>query len=233
MSFTASTVIVLIGIAAVSYMLGSISFAVIFTKIFTGNDVRDFGSKNAGMTNVARVAGKKAAALTFICDVAKGAVAVLLAKVFGTFLIGLLAKSSDITAINPLIFGFFAGFFVIIGHIYPVFFGFHGGKGVAAAFGIMLFIDWRAALIGISGFLIIFLFTRIVSISALSACISVPITTYFLYDESSYTIPVLGMSQRTVCLIFAIIYALVVIFAHRSNIKRLINGTENKMGKNK
>ena len=126
-------------IAVVAYLIGSISFSIIFTKKFAGFDVREKGSGNAGSTNMLRSVGKGAAALTLLCDVLKGVVAVAIG-----LLIGEMVKAD---ANTRAILVEIAGAFVIIGHTFPIFFGFKGGKGVATALGVLLITNWRIGLI--------------------------------------------------------------------------------------
>ena len=126
-----------IAVAIISYLIGSISFSVIFTKKFAGFDVREKGSKNAGSTNVLRTAGKKIAIITLLCDILKGIVAVLLAKFMGE------QYGHDNIAVLVQI----AALFVALGHTFPIFFGFKGGKGVATSLGVLLLINWKLGLI--------------------------------------------------------------------------------------
>lgn len=232
MNIVLINLLVILGIMVVSYLLGSINFAIIYTKAFKGVDVRDFGSKNAGMTNVSRVAGKKAAALTFICDVAKGAVAVMIGRFLSVYLIDRFTYTTVENSIDPLFFAYLAGFCCIIGHIYPLFFGFRGGKGVASALGILLFVDWRVALLALLVFLIVLAFSRMVSLSSMCAAVSVPILTYLLYDGfAAYTYTFLGMSQHVLVTLCSLLYTIIIIFTHRSNIVRIVHGEEKKIGK--
>ena len=119
-------------VAIIAYAIGSVNFSIIFSKKFAGFDVREKGSGNAGTTNMLRSAGKGLAALTLICDILKGVVAVLVA-----FWIGKIA-----TNVKPEILVQLAGFFAVVGHTFPVYFGFKGGKGVATSLGILLLINW-------------------------------------------------------------------------------------------
>lgn len=227
----AAIITVMAGVCAASYLLGSVSFAVIFTKVFAGVDVRDYGSKNAGMTNVSRVAGKKAAALTFICDVAKGAVAVILSRYIGVWFLDKLAGTVIENSVDPQFFAYLAGLFCVIGHIYPLFFGFKGGKGVASMLGILLFVDWRTALITLLVFIIVLVFSRIVSLSSLSAAIAYPILTFLMYDGGEkFKYVFLGLNQHMLITLCALCYALILFFTHRTNIIRLIHGQERKIG---
>ncbi len=194
----------------VAYFLGSISFSVIFSRKFAGFDVRDKGSKNAGTTNVLRTVGTKVAALTLVCDVLKGVFAVLLAM-----LAGKIWTDSNIEITTNLTY--LAGFFAILGHTFPIFFEFRGGKGVATALGVLITLNWKIGLICLIFALIIIAFTKMVSVGSLLAAVLYPILTIFMGEVSF--IPVL----------ISILIALLVIFNHRENIKRIKNGTENKI----
>ena len=201
---------VYIGVIIVAYFLGSISFSVIFSRKFAGFDVRDKGSKNAGTTNVLRTVGTKVAALTLVCDVLKGVFAVLLAM-----LAGKIWADSNIEITTNLTY--LAGFFAILGHTFPIFFEFRGGKGVATALGVLITLNWKIGLICLIFALIIIAFTKMVSVGSLLAAVLYPILTIFMGEVSF--IPVL----------ISILIALLVIFNHRENIKRIKNGTENKI----
>ncbi len=199
-----SAVYVLVGLVA--YLIGSISFAVIWGKKFGGIDVREKGSKNAGSTNVLRTVGKKAAALTLICDILKGVVAVFIA-----ILASKIWQDSDEEVLKYL-----AGLLVILGHTFPIYFGFRGGKGVATALGVLLVINPQIGGICLIFALIIMIVTRWVSLGSIMAAILFPILTLFL-SESFYS------------KLISVLIALLVVFNHRSNIKRLKEGTENKI----
>ena len=154
-------------VGLIAYLLGSISFSIIFTQKFAHVDVRTKGSGNAGSTNVLRVAGKKAAALTLLCDVLKGVVAILIA-----FIVGKIIKAEpNICAILCEI----AGILVVIGHTFPIFFKFKGGKGVATSLGVLLTINWRLGLICLVFALVIMIITRIVSLGSISAAVLFPV----------------------------------------------------------
>ena len=201
-------------ISILSYFIGSVSFSVIFGKIFGGLDVRDHGSGNAGSTNVLRTVGKKAAILTLLCDLLKGVLAVLLA-----FIVGNIVKTSDRALLIQL-----SGVFVLVGHIWPIFFNFKGGKGIATALGVLLIVNWQIGLICLLFALILMALTRMVSIGSVMAAILFPILTIFLTN----TFIVKGSY-----LIFGVIISLIVIYKHRENIKRVLNHTENKLGNKK
>ncbi len=196
-------------VALVSYLIGSISFSVIFTKKLAGFDVRDKGSGNAGSTNVLRTAGKGIAALTLVCDVLKGVVAIFLAKAIADF-----DNVNHAEYVVQL-----AGLMVVLGHTFPVFFKFKGGKGVATSLGIILLINWQIGLICLVFALILMLLTRMVSLGSVAAAILFPVLTLFITDNY-----IVAGDYR----IFGILLGIFVCYNHRSNIKRLLKGTENK-----
>ena len=210
-----TTILMSAVVALVGYLLGSISFAILIMKLYTHKDIRDFGSGNAGMTNILRTLGKKAAALTLIGDLGKGVLAVVLARwVFS--LAGI-----ENTAIGAYV----AGFFALIGHIYPLYFGFKGGKGILVSAGVILVLDPLLFPILIAVFLITVIFTKIVSLSSLVCCAVYPIATYVVHMLQGR--PALIDTLLAVCI------SLIVVFMHRSNIKRLLNGTEARFGQKK
>lgn len=203
--------------AIIAYLIGSISFAVIFTKKIKGFDVREKGSKNAGSTNVLRTAGKGVAVLTLICDIAKGIVAIAIA-----LLIGKIAKlSDDSSALLVEI----AGICVVLGHTFPIFFKFKGGKGVATSLGVLLMTNWRIGLICLVFALVVMAISKMVSLGSISAAILYPILCIFINE--SYLIG--GKDAHFSYVVFALILALIVILNHRTNIKRLLRGEENKL----
>ena len=204
---------IIIGIIA--YAIGSISFSVIFSKKIAGFDVREKGSGNAGSTNVLRTVGKKAAALTLICDILKGIVAILIAVIIGN-----IVKDIDKALLVQI-----ASIAVVIGHTFPIFFGFKGGKGVATSLGVLLLINWQIGVICLVFALVIIALTRMVSAGSILAAILFPVLTLFIGQD--YYI----VSGNY--FIFSIIMALMVAFNHRTNISRILNGTENKLSFNK
>lgn len=201
--------------ALVGYLLGSISFSVIFSKKLAGVDVREKGSKNAGSTNVLRVAGKQAAALTLICDILKGVIAILIAIIIGNII------HADNNAKGILVE--IAGLAVVLGHTFPCFFNFKGGKGVATSLGVLMMINWRIGLICLVFALIIMIVFKIVSIGSIMAAILFPVLCLFI--PWNFIVP----GSRISFVIFSIILALMVIFNHRSNITRLLSGEEKQL----
>lgn len=199
-------------VAIVAYLLGSISFSVIVSKKLAGFDVREKGSGNAGATNVLRSVGTKGAILTLLGDALKGVVAILFA-----ILVGAIAKNSDKALLVQI-----AGILVVIGHTFPIFFEFKGGKGVATALGVLLMTNWKIGLICLVFALVLMVLTRMVSMGSVGAAILFPVLTLFIH--SNYTV-----SDGSSYFIYSIILAVIVAFNHRSNIQRILNGTENKL----
>ena len=203
-------------IAVIAYLIGSISFSVIISKKMAGFDVREKGSGNAGSTNVLRSVGKKAAALTLILDVLKGVVAVVIAIILGNI----------VPDINRELLVQIAGIAVVLGHTFPVFFGFKGGKGVATSLGILLISNWQIGLICLVFGIVLIALTRMVSLGSCTAAVLFPVLTLFINEH--YTVLTEGKSG-SVYFIYSVILAVIVLYNHRSNIKRILNGTENKI----
>ncbi|MGI6039503.1 MAG: glycerol-3-phosphate 1-O-acyltransferase PlsY [Clostridiales bacterium] len=186
-------------VVLISYLCGSLNFSIIVSKYANGSDIRGFGSGNAGITNYIRSFGTKSALGVLIGDVLKCVVPVLLAG----WMVGFMGK-------------LVAGIAVILGHMFPVFFRFRGGKGVLTTAALILVIDWRIFLICISLFAVIVQFTRYVSLGSVCAVAALPFCTWLFYDANLHFI------------VATVLIAALVIFMHRSNIKRLIEGTESK-----
>ncbi|MFV0414517.1 MAG: glycerol-3-phosphate 1-O-acyltransferase PlsY [Oscillospiraceae bacterium] len=196
------------------YVLGSISFAVLICKVFFKEDVRSKGSGNAGMTNVLRSFGKKGAVLTLLGDVGKGILAVWIGRwVFMLVLPG----------IDVLYGAYVAGIFAIVGHMFPVFFGFKGGKGVATSGGVILALQPVVALILLSVFLLLVFLTKMVSLGSVIGMSLYPLATLVWCLKVSYRAPVFS----TLC---AAVISILVVFMHRANIQRIFAGTEYKFG---
>ena len=193
-----------------SYLIGSINFSVILSKKMAGFDVREKGSGNAGTTNMLRSVGKKAAAITLVCDILKGVISILLA-----ILIGKIAGSSNVSLLVQV-----AGISVILGHTFPIFFKFKGGKGVATSLGVLIMSNWQIGLICLVFALILIGLTQMVSVGSIAAAILYPVLTLFI--PQNYIVP--GNY-----LIYSIILAVIIVFNHRENVKRLLAGKENKI----
>ena len=198
--------------AIIAYLIGSINFSVILSKKMAGFDVREKGSGNAGTTNMLRSVGKKAAALTLICDVLKGVVAILIAMFIGW----------AFNVENQSLLVQIAGIAVVLGHTFPIFFGFKGGKGVATSLGILIMSNWQIGLICLVFGVLLIALTRMVSLGSCAAAVLFPVLTLFITDN--YIV-----SQGSGYLIYSIILAVIVLFNHRSNIKRIMTGKENKI----
>ena len=162
-----------------------------------------------------RSVGKKAAAITLICDILKGVVAIGIAILLG-----------NIPNINKELLVQIAGVCVILGHTFPVFFGFKGGKGVATSLGVLLLSNWQIGLICLVFALVLMVLTRMVSVGSCGAAVLFPVLTLFINEH--YTVLTEGKQGNTY-FIYSVILAVIVLFNHRSNIKRLLNGTENKI----
>ena len=201
-------------IAILSYLLGSVPFAIIICRIWGGIDIREHGSRNAGFTNVYRVIGPLPAAMVLILDVGKGMAAVLL-------LTQIVADTAPLSAVDLKIL---AAACVILGHVFPLFAGFRGGKGVATGLGALLAIVPLEAVAAFVLFLLIVAVTRYVSLGSLSAAAFVFLA--LLFERYYLKVDVPGE------LILAILFLTgFVFFSHRGNIIRLLAGTENKFGR--
>jgi acyl phosphate:glycerol-3-phosphate acyltransferase len=184
--------------AALAYLLGSIPFGLVLTRLAGYGDIRRIGSGNIGATNVLRTGSKGLAALTMLLDLAKGAVAVLIARRFGP----------DMAAV--------AAVFVFLGHLYPVWLGFKGGKGVATAGGIVIAYAWPVGLAALATWLAVAVATRYSSLAALTACALAPLYAWLLTRD-----------MRTTEVILAL--AVIVILRHHANIRRLLRGEESRI----
>lgn len=192
----------------IPYLLGSVNFALVISKVFYRDDIRKYGSGNAGMTNMLRTYGKLAAGGTLFCDMFKAVISVLLGHFFyAQWGVG----------------GYMAGFFCVLGHIFPIFFKFKGGKGVATTAAMILTLDPLCFLFLIVLFIVIVASTKYVSLGSVISCMIYPLLTY--------KIALSGISGWGIGfpVIFSFLTAAVVIFMHRENISRLRKGTENKI----
>lgn len=188
----------------IPYFIGCFSSAYFLGKTSKNIDIRNYGSGNAGATNALRVLGKKMGALTFALDIIKGIVAVLIGKALLGYDGGLLAS-----------------FFVVLGHDFPVFLKFKGGKGVATSFGVLLVLNWKVGLLCLLTIVLVTLFTRYVSLGSITAAVFAPLFTVLV-------------SKPVDKYLFITIWILagLLILRHKANIIRLCNGEENKLGNN-
>lgn len=215
-----SYVLPLVICAAVGYLLGSISWSIILTKIFKNNeDIRKQGSGNAGMTNVLRSVGKLPAALTFVGDFVKCVVAVLLSL--------LIAKAFNLPEGWVSVAKYAAGVACVLGHIFPLYYGFKGGKGIVTAAAMIAMTDWRVFILVLATFLAVFIAKRIVSLASIVCAAMYPVYTFlvtlFLEFLGSAGASLKYLVFATVCAAFV---GGIVLFRHRSNIDRLKKGEE-------
>lgn len=218
-------VVAIVSTAVVSYLLGSVDFAILVTKLMTGKDIRDYGSGNAGMTNVLRVVGVGAAVLTAVGDLGKGIGAALLGRyIFSLVPMDVLSQSGLYAFLDG---GMYVGIvFAMLGHMFPIYFHFRGGKGILVCAGAILIMDWRVFVTIVGIFLITVLITRYVSLGSILATIGYPTFTCIYQCIDGVFAPVQILSNT----LLAAAVAAVVIFMHRANIQRLLKGTENKLG---
>jgi len=188
-----------------AYLLGSVSFAVLMSKVFSLPDPRTYGSQNPGATNVLRSGKKTAAALTLLGDAAKGTVAVILAQQFAPENHALIAA---------------VGLAVFLGHLFPLFLRFKGGKGVATALGVLLALNPWMGLAALSTWLLVAIVFRLSSLSALMAALATPFYAYLLGMQREY-------------LLVATVLSLLLIWRHKGNIQNLLAGKESKIGSKK
>lgn len=201
-----------------AYLIGSINFAVIFTRAFTHTDVRDYGSGNAGTTNVMRVGGMTPGILTFVCDALKGFVACFAGKLLFEYIFTQTAAEWAM----PIYGAYICGVACMLGHVFPVFFGFKGGKGVATSVGIFAVCCPIAIIIGLAVFAVSVLISRIVSLSSLIATVVVVVLSMVFYSNQSGAM-LLPQAVLAVCM------GVIVFLKHSENIKRLITGDEKKL----
>lgn len=188
----------ILAVAAIAYLLGSISTSVIVSRLFGHMDIREHGSGNAGTTNTLRVMGPKFAIIVLVGDALKGAIAALV----GGWLMG---------SQNGAYLGATMG---MIGHMYPIFFGFRGGKGVATVAGALIGADWKLFLILICVFIVLFIWKHTVSIGSIGAAIAAPFAAYFVTGGDWFSVA------------WMVLLAGTVIGKHHENIKRIMAGTE-------
>ena len=206
-------------IAILSYLLGSLNFGVILSNTVKKEDVRDSGSGNAGTTNMMRTYGKTLGLLTIAGDILKVMVAIWIA--FKIMDLEELKVTLDNASDYPqVVLKSFAGLFAVLGHIFPCFFKFKGGKGVATSGGMVIMIDWRIALILIIIFALTILITKYVSLGSILMAVFYPVFIGIFYKD-------------IILVLIAMVFTIIVVVAHRENVKRLINHTENKIGQKK
>lgn len=198
-------------ILLMGYLIGSCNFAIIYSKLIKKDDIRKHGSGNAGSTNVLRTYGKGAAALVFVLDILKGVIAVLIAHLFYPY--------TDICSC-------IAAGGAVLGHNFPCYYDFKGGKGVATSFAALLVLNWKVALIALGVFLVVVLISRYVSLGSVLAAVAAPVSAIVFKCNN------IGDVSLAFC-IFSVCLGLLCILRHKENLKRILKGTENKLGKKK
>lgn len=202
--------LIIVSLAVVSYLIGSVNFSIILSRIIGGKDIRQSGSGNAGATNMLRTYGKKMGVITLLLDVLKGIIAILIARFV-----------RDELGFNFEALDYIAGVCVVLGHNFPLYFGFKGGKGVATSLGVVLMLDWKVGLIVAVCAILIMAVTKYVSLGSIlggAAFIVVEIIKALVTKSFNIT--------EIVCVV---IIGGLLISRHHANIKRLISGTENKL----
>ena len=219
---TLTNLLLVLAVIICSYLIGSVSFAVVYSRLFLGKDIRNEGSGNAGATNMLRTGGAKLGVLTFVSDILKA----MLAAFIGRLVFAYIFKTTPLEMFNPLFGGYLGCIFAMLGHVFPVFFKFRGGKAVSCSVGGLLLCCPVPLLIGLGIFAFSVLITKIVSLSSLVATASVFVFAVIMADTSLPVFPQI---------VFMFIAAAIIYIKHSENIKRLINGTEKKitMGKGK
>ena len=203
----ARLVLLFVGVGLVGYLLGTLNFAIIISKRKYKDDIRSYGSGNAGMTNMMRTYGKKTGALTFVLDLLKA----VLAAVIGWFLLGEAG-------------GYFAGLCCVLGHAFPVWYGFKGGKGVAVMTGVVFTLEPLLGLVLLVIFVLVVVFTRYISLGSIMAVLAYPVLLNNFYRSLHN-----GNSPfYFVVMSCAMISTVLVLFLHRSNMRRILDHTENK-----
>ncbi len=215
----------------IAYLIGSLNPAIIITRLKTGKDIRTMGSGNAGFTNVLRSVGTGPAVATIVCDYLKGIIAVLI----GWWIFSALTVTNDVAPIEYVKYGrYLAGMCVILGHTFPIYYGFKGGKGVVTANALMLVVDWRVFLMIVATFLLIFIVTKIISLGSIVCAALYPVYTLLVTYFMDY-LPFLGTENElrfrfvlisTAC---AAAVGAMVIIMHKENIGRLLRGEEKRI----
>lgn len=213
--------------AVVAYLLGSTNWAIIITRLFKHKDIRQEGSGNAGATNVLRSQGLPLAILTLVGDMGKGILAALVGGWIMAY-VQMAPGESPVLSREALEFvgHYVAGLFVVIGHLYPIYHNFKGGKGVAATMGLLFVLDWRMAVMCVGMFLLTVALSRMVSLGSVLAMSYVPVLTFIFrrwVDD-------MAMESAVFCTVLSGLVAVIVVVKHGSNMRRLAEGTESRIG---
>lgn len=215
--------IIVIAATIVAYLAGSVNSSIIISKII-GTDIREHGSGNAGATNMLRTYGKKIGVITLVLDALKGVIGVGIALLTLTFIAPLFPETANDT--SWILMRYFCGAAIVIGHNYPIFFQFKGGKGIATSAAVIFMLDWRVGFIVLIGALLVMALTRYVSLGSIIGALLFPtgvcLYTFFIDKDYNYAL-----------LITAIFMCALAVYRHKANIVRLANGTESKLGQKK
>lgn len=214
-----------IAVALAAYLIGSVNSSILLSRAFFGEDIRKSGSGNAGATNMLRTHGKKVAIATLVIDILKGVAAVLLGVLAEWILSALLAAKFGgqplVDWYVPGQFKYIAGFFVVLGHSFPIFFGFRGGKSVATGLGVMLTLNWQVGLIVLAIALVIMAISRYVSLGSVIGALMFPVLlAVFELGRGDFDL---------IEILVAAAMGLLIVARHHANISRLLKGTENKL----
>ena len=205
------------------YLLGSISNGVLIGKIFFGVDVRTMGSGNSGGTNTGRVLGKGVGFITILLDVFKTVI-----SVWAIYFICLIPEINALLGVSPSLLAYLAGFGACLGHMFPLYFNFQGGKVVSCFAGLLLASNWILVLIGVSVFMIVLVISKYVSLSSIIASLTIAVLSFIPFFQENGM--VFGLEGNTLYFpILLTVGAIILVIRHSSNIQRLINNTESKI----
>lgn len=220
------TIIILAVMAGViSYLIGSINFSIMLSKFIGGKDIRKSGSGNAGATNMLRTYGKKMGVITLLLDVAKGIAAIVIVNLMVQHYNSPLVNERFFAELERASLPYISGLFVVLGHNFPLYFGFKGGKGVATSLGVVLMLDWKLGLVIAICAIAVMAITKYVSFGSILGGAA------FIVGEAARMI--VAQDFIPVKFVCCIILGGMLIARHHANIKRLLNGTENKLGAKK
>ena len=208
-------------IGVISYLIGSVNFSIILSRVISGKDIRESGSGNAGATNMLRTHGKKMAIIVLLLDVLKGIVCVGLTRFYIYYLNNLSAPDIYTQILTLMSLPYIAAVCVVLGHNFPIFFGFKGGKGVATSLGVVLMLDWKIGLCVAIVSIAIMAVTRYVSLGSIFGG--------FAFIAAEIIKAIVAHNFNTIQLICVVILGGLLILRHHANIGRLLKGTENKL----
>lgn len=209
--------------AAVGYFLGSCNFSIISVKLIKGRDIRNMGSKNAGLTNTLRCAGKTCALITLVGDILKGVIAVAVSRGFCGLINAGMNPGNDTHYI-----GYIAGLFAILGHVFPIYYGFKGGKGVLVGVSTFLIVDPKVFVALLAIFIVILAITKYVSLASIIGTAYCPLATLLM----SWIVTGNSFGRSFLYMILSLPMAAIVIWMHRTNMERLVAGTESQFSFN-